>query len=235
MEYFQNLLNRTTSIPKNYFTGEMAKFKNLDPRNIKEKHLWELLDPTGGLIPWRLERMNKKHTGTDTIVQGGVNIAEDGPTGVDRLIGGTADAFGQLIGRDWDFDRMGHSGAKKGTAVGDTQIGTIAEDYKKEGRGGKIVLDQDKVKEKTEEEADKKLDKYGSILKDINKDQIEAAMMMKGIDLAGKFGEGGMRAADSYDNLTRSIAAIAGALPQYNNPGFAISPMAYQDYAFGRG
>ena len=79
------------------------------------------------------------------------------------------------------------------------------------------------------------LDKYGDLLKGLSDDQIQAAFMMKGIDLAGKFGEGGMRAADSYDNLTRSIAAIAGALPQYNNPGFAISPMAYQNYAFGRG
>jgi len=79
------------------------------------------------------------------------------------------------------------------------------------------------------------LDKYGDILKDLSDDQLEAAFMMKGVNLAGKFGEGGMRAADSYDNLTRSIAAIAGALPQYNNPGFTISPMAYQNYAFGRG
>ena len=75
----------------------------------------------------------------------------------------------------------------------------------------------------------------GDMLKEMNEEQLKAAFIKKGIDIAGKFGEGGMRAADSYDNLTRSIAAIAGALPQYNNPAFAISPMAYQDYAFGRG
>jgi hypothetical protein len=72
-------------------------------------------------------------------------------------------------------------------------------------------------------------------MKEASAEQFKRAMLMRGVDIAGKFGEGGMRAADSYDNLTRSIAAIAGALPQYNNPGFTISPMAYQNYAFGRG
>ena len=79
------------------------------------------------------------------------------------------------------------------------------------------------------------LDKYADVQKAISDDQLKAAFMMKGIDIAGKLGEGGMRAADSYDNLTRSIAAIAGALPEYKSPGFTISPMAYQNYAFGRG
>jgi hypothetical protein len=72
-------------------------------------------------------------------------------------------------------------------------------------------------------------------MKKASAEQFQRAMLMKGVDIAGTFGDGGMRAADSYDNLTRSIAAIAGALPQYNNPGFTISPMAYQNYAFGIG
>ena len=229
MEYFQNLLHRTKSIPKNYFEGEMAKVKNL----TKDGNLYRFIDPTKGFIPWRLERMNKKHTGTDTIVQGGVNIAADGPTGMDRWIGGTADAFGQLIGQNWDFDRMGHSGAKKGTAVGDTQIGTLDPNY--ENVRGEVRINEKKVTEEAEKEADDKLDKYGSMLKDLNKDQLEAAFMMKGIDIASNLGAGQMRAADSYDNLTRSIAAIAGALPEYKAPGFTVSPLAYQNYAFGKG
>ncbi len=104
----------------------------------------------------------------------------------------------------------------------------ITSDHKKGGKeGGKEEGDKDNSGEL--------LGKYGDILKGLSDDQIQAAFMMKGVDLAGKFGEGGMRAADSYDNLTRSIAAIAGALPEYKSPGFAISPMAYQNYAFGRG
>jgi hypothetical protein len=95
------------------------------------------------------------------------------------------------------------------------------------GLGGDVPKEEDN----SEALLDKKLD----FLKGLNEEQLEAAFMMKGVELAGKFGEGGMRAADSYDNLTRSIAAIAGALPQYKNPGFTISPMAYQNYAFGRG
>lgn len=101
------------------------------------------------------------------------------------------------------------------------------DDKKRREEGGDVSKEEDN----SEALLDKKLD----FLKGLNKEQLEAAFMMKGVELAGKFGEGGMRAADSYDNLTRSIAAIAGALPQYNNPGFTISPMAYQNYAFGRG
>ena len=73
------------------------------------------------------------------------------------------------------------------------------------------------------------LNKYGDILKGLSDDQIQAAFMMKGIDLAGKFGEGAMRAADSYDNLTRSIAAMP--LPQYRAPTLPINPMVYMDYS----
>jgi len=73
------------------------------------------------------------------------------------------------------------------------------------------------------------LDKYGDLLKGLSDDQIEAAFKMKGIELAGKFGEGGMRAADSYDNLTRSIAAMP--LPQYRAPNLPINPMIYMDYS----
>ena len=79
------------------------------------------------------------------------------------------------------------------------------------------------------------LDKYGDLLKGLSDDQIQAAFMMKGIDLAGKFGEGGMRAADTYDNLTRALASMPA--PEYRAPNLAglISPLTYMNYGLGKG
>tara|TARA_B100000131_G_scaffold305100_1_gene330737 strand:+ start:136 stop:774 length:639 start_codon:yes stop_codon:yes gene_type:complete len=105
----------------------------------------------------------------------------------------------------------------------------VPEEYRK---GNKIEVNVDN---KDEKDWEKIMGIQKDMLKELNKDQLQAAFMMKGIDIASNLGAGQMRAADSYDNLTRSIAAIAGALPEYKAPGFTISPMAYQDYAFGRG
>lgn len=126
---------------------------------------------------------------------------------------------------NWARDFLKSGGALTDETGELTKIG----ENKKEG----INIDID-TGDKDKTNWEKIMGMQGDMLKEMNEDQLISAFMMKGIDLAGKFGEGGMRAADSYDNLTRSIAAIAGALPQYNNPAFAISPMAYQDYAFGR-
>ena len=103
----------------------------------------------------------------------------------------------------------------------------ITTDHKKGRKEGEKKGDKDN----SEALLDKKLD----FLKSLNEDQLEAAMMMKGIELAGKFGEGGMRAADTYDNLTRALASMPA--PEYRAPNLAglISPLTYMNYGLGKG
>ena len=78
-----------------------------------------------GIASWALQKMNRDHTGTDTVVEDGILKAKDRPGGPMRAIGGTADLVGDLTGQTWDFDRQGQWFGNQGEAGFCSQVQKI--------------------------------------------------------------------------------------------------------------
>ena len=103
----------------------------------------------GGITSWALQKANRDHTGTDTTVEGGINVAKDRPGGLMRGITGTADWVGDLTGQSWDFDRQGQWFGNQGKGD-EGAIGTLAPGY--EIIGGNIKPEKGSVLKKGEVE-----------------------------------------------------------------------------------
>ena len=88
----------------------------------------------GGLTSWALQKANRDHTGTDTMVQGGINVAKDRPGGLMRGLTGTVDFLGDLTGQSWDFDRQGQGFGN----VKSEGIGSLGQGYELVGGVPKI-------------------------------------------------------------------------------------------------
>ena len=88
----------------------------------------------GGLTSWALQKANRDHTGTDTVIQGGINVAKDRPGGLMRGVTGTVDFLGDLTGQSWDFDRQGQGFGN----VKSKGIGSLGEGYELVGGVPKI-------------------------------------------------------------------------------------------------
>ena len=168
----------------------------------------------GAAVPWALSEANKAHTGTDTMVQGGINIAKDRPGGLMRGVAGTADWFGDLTGQTWDFDRQGQWFGNYGKG-NDDGIGSVADNYEviagssvlkpgavlenPLGPEGGVAISKDQAKKKEEEKEKEEMDLWQTKLK-----ETEAA---------------GNRLADR--NLIRKNIAALPALMAAGNLGVA--------------
>jgi hypothetical protein len=196
-----------------------------------------------GIASWALQKMNRDHTGTDTVVEDGINKAKDRPGGPMRAIGGTADLVGDLTGQTWDFDRQGQWFGNQGEAE-KGKIGSLAPNYeiiggqvkaKKnteldtgEEEGGERV---DSKKKKETDEANEldiwnqKVDK----LEGVGERGADKQALRKGIfGLSTNMQAGLDNAADIHRQGLASFATIASNLPQYNLPTMSMRTPSFK-------
>jgi len=213
---FQNLLNFLRN------TGSSGSQFSINPTISNEQIGNSVKQISNAGLPTAITPSPISPFGINSILRGGKidDIVADS-------IPGEKMDFGKVMTGNITWgDMYGPNKDKKKDNFSVVERTDITTDHKKgEKEGGDNKENEDKGK---------LLDKYGDILKDLNEDQLEAAFMMKGIDIAGKLGEGGMRAADSYDNLTRAIASMPA--PEYKIPdlsGLLNNPATYMNYGLG--
>ena len=200
----------------------------------------------GAAVPWALGQANKAHTGTDTMVQGGINIAKDRPGNLMRGIAGTADWIGDLTGQTWDFDRQGQWFGNQGKAE-EGKIGSLAPNYEiiggqvqaqkntqlkpGEDEGGELMSESD-IEEEEKEDFDKWQEKLketeaaGNRLADRN-------LIRKNIAaLPALMAAGNLGVAEAAKGHAEQTVKAMAHIPQLN-----LTPMKYQpmiNYSLGR-
>jgi hypothetical protein len=200
-----------------------------------------------GITSWALQKANRDHTGTDTTVEGGINVAKDRPGGLMRGITGTADFVGDLTGQTWDFDRQGQWFGNYGKGE-EGQVGSVADNYEiiggqakpktgtelenPTGPEGGPRVDSKKKKEKEESDElsswNKKVDRLEGIAqKGQRRQMIHGGLTGMGESIM----EGTIRGAQSLDQ-----AQVATATMIANMPKLQLTAMKYaqqQDYGLG--
>ena len=199
-----------------------------------------------GITSWALQKANRDHTGTETIVQDGINKAKDRPGGFMRGITGTADFVGDLTGQTWDFDRQGQWFGNQGNAP-KGEIGSVADNYEvvggsvipKKGTelntgetdGGERVDSKEKKEKDDANELDnwnQKVDRLQGIAKVAQRNN----MLYGGLTGAGEsIMEGTVRGVDSLDRAQAATAQMVSNLPTLQ-----LTAMKYaqgQNYGLG--
>tara|TARA_Y100001963_G_scaffold13322_1_gene16632 strand:- start:637 stop:1323 length:687 start_codon:yes stop_codon:yes gene_type:complete len=146
-----------------------------------------------------------------------------------------------------DFSRMGDSniswndmyglGVPDNKTKGDFSVINrpdivSANKNKKKGKNDRIDDFYSSYWDKKAEYRDKELGKQQEIMNQVMDKHLQGAMMKKGIDIAGSFGDGMLRGADSLDNATRAIAAMSGSPGELRLASMQYAPM--MNYGFVR-
>jgi len=199
-----------------------------------------------GIASWALQKVNRDHTGTDTVVEDGILKAKDRPGGAMRAIAGTADWVGDLTGQSWDFDRQGQWFGNQGKAE-KGEIGSLAPNYeivggqvqaKKntqlkpgEDEGGELMSESD-----IKEEEKKDFDKYKA---ELEADEAAANrfadrnLIRKNIAaLPALMAAGNLGVAEAAKGHAEQTVKAMAHIPQLN-----LTPMKYQpmiNYSLGR-
>jgi len=204
----------------------------------------------GAAIPYSLHQANRAHTGTETMVQDGINIAKDRPGNLMRGIAGTADWVGDLTGQTWDFDRQGQWFGNYGK--GDSgQIGSVADNYEiiggtaklKEGavlkdplNEGGVAISEEEAKTKEQEKEDKELERWQTKLKDTEAAGNRLAdrnLIRKNIAaLPSLMAAGNLGVADAARHHSEQTVKAMAHIPQLQLASMSYQPMI--NYSLGR-
>ena len=200
----------------------------------------------GGITSWALQKANRDHTGTDTTVEGGINVAKDRPGGLMRGITGTADWVGDLTGQSWDFDRQGQWFGNQGKGD-EGAIGSLAPNYeiiggqvkaKKntqlkpgEDEGGELMSESDIEKEEKDE-----MDKWQTKLKETEAAGNRLAdrnLIRKNIAaLPALMAAGNLGVAEAAKGHAEQTVKAMAHIPQLQLAAMSYQPMI--NYSLGR-
>ena len=199
-----------------------------------------------GITSWALQKANRDHTGTDTVVEDGILKAKDRPGNLMRGITGTADFVGDLTGQSWDFDRQGQWFGNQGKAE-EGKIGSLAPNYeiiggqvqaKKntqlkpgENEGGELMSESD-IEDEEREDFDKWQEKLketeaaGNRLADRNLIRRNIAA------LPSLMAAGNLGVADAARHHSEQTVKAMAHIPQLQLASMSYQPMI--NYSLGR-